>query len=112
MDDQKQPFNQLNNQPKDDQDVDISSSAPVEMEPATKSSPSMGPMSQPSQSPSATPQPPTMPEQPEASMAPMQDADHLLEAPHKKSGLLIATVVVVLVIALALMGTVVYQALY
>jgi hypothetical protein len=106
MDDQNQANNQLGNQPKKDP-ADVSSSAPVEMEPATN----RPPMGQPA-APAPTPpveQPMQAPVEPKLDMPPQPQ---LLEAPKKKSAMLIVVVVVALVVALGLLGAVVYSALY
>lgn len=111
MDDQDQPNSQFNNQPKKDQ-TDVSSSAPVEMEPETQSSmPTMPPtpstsgmpsMNEPASQQPVTPTPLPAPEKPEG----------LLEAPKKKNGMYVALIVVVLVIALGFLGYMVYKTLY
>lgn len=112
MDDQNQPNSQLNNQPKKEQ-TDVSSSAPVEMEPETQNSmpttpptpatPNTQPMNEPvmGQEPE-TPTPLPAPEKPEG----------LLEAPKKKNTMYMVLIVVVLVIALGFLGYMVYKTLY
>jgi uncharacterized protein HemX len=125
MDDQNQANNQFgNNQPKKDEPADVTTSAPVEMEPSTSGpmppvapptpgQPSASP-SQPTQAPSMPQAPvsPGMPAQPEEKKLEMPPQPALLEAPQKKSGMFIALIAVVLVIALALLGFFVYQAMY
>lgn len=120
MDDQNQPNSQLNDQPKKDEQ-DVTSSAPVEMEPETQSStppvsqtssntssmppmdkPDMPSMPQQSTMPTSTPTPLPAPEKPEG----------LLEAPKKKNSMYIALIAVALVIALGFLGYMVYKTLY
>jgi hypothetical protein len=127
MDNQNQANNQFGNQPKKDEPTaDVSSSAPVEMEPATDNSampPSPTPMSgstpvaTPAQPPvqpvSSSPQPAAMPTQPEEEKKlEAGPQPQLLEAPKKKNPMLIAGIAIVLIIALAFLGMVVYNALY
>lgn len=120
MDDKNQPLNQLNNQPKDNEQADVSSSAPVEMEPATQGAPmSSQPPAQTPATPTPTPPMPSM-SQPEPSMPPTMPEStpvptppqQMLEAPKKKNGMFIAAIAVALVVVLALIGMVVYNALY
>lgn len=119
MDDQNQPNSQLNNQPKKDQQ-DVSSSAPVEMEPETQSS-----MPPASQTPSNTSGMPPTDEEPDMSQPPVapvptpttpllapEKPEGLLEAPKKKNGMYVALIAVVLVIALGFLGYMVYKTLY
>ena len=118
MDDKNQPMNQLNNLPKDDE-TNVSSSAPVEMEPSTQGVPIVSTPTQPtpvSPTPAPTveqPQPTPMqqPAVPEPAL-PAGPTPQLLEAPKKKNGMLIVAIVVVLVVVLAVVGMVVYNALY
>jgi len=122
MDNQNQANNQFGNQPKKDEPTaDVTSSSPVEVEPATDNTamPTPPPVSTPSPvQPTATPptapvQPVGMPTQPEEEKKlEMGTQPELLEAPKKKNPMLIAGIAVVLVIALAFLGMVVYNALY
>lgn len=125
MDDQNEPTNQQPNEPV--KKPDVTSSAPVEMEPETQ--PSMTPptsqtagsvSSTPAPAvvtPAATPDPLDMPNVvPPAPTEPALPApdqpDGLLEAPKKKSTAFMAVIVVVLVIALAALGYMVYKMIY
>jgi hypothetical protein len=127
MDDQNQANNQFgSNQPKKEEPADVTTSAPVETEPSTNGPmPPVTPSSVPSQAPSQptaqTPPTPSvppapvsldMPAQPEEKKLEMPPQPGLLEAPKKKSGMFIALIAVVLIIALALLGFFVYQAMY
>jgi hypothetical protein len=124
MDDQNQPNNQFGSaQPKKEEPADTTSSAPVEAEPSTSGAvpptaptvaqtPSQPPQATPAPSMSQTPVSPQVPVQPEEKKLEMPPQPGLLEAPKKKSGMFITLIAVVLVIALALLGLVVYQALY
>lgn len=126
MDDQNQANNQLGNQPKKEQPADVTSSAPVEVEPATDSSamPPASPVSpsptspQPSNQPSPVtpPQPSQVPNAPVAQpegekLLEMPPQPGLLEAPKKKNGMFVALIAVALVVVLALIGFFVYQAM-
>lgn len=114
MDDQKQPNNQPMNQPKEMQG-DASSSAPVEMEPATQNG--MPTQQTPPVAPTAPSTPPVMPPEsplmtPEQTQSPVTPPmASMSEAPKKKNGMMITLIAVVLVVALALVGLVVYQAM-
>jgi hypothetical protein len=119
MDDQNQPNSQLNNQPKKDEQ-DVSSSAPVEMEPETQSS--MPPVSKtpgstssgmpPMDEGSDMPQPPVTPVSTPTPLLTQEKPEGLLEAPKKKNGMYVALIAVVLVIALGFLGYMVYKTLY
>jgi uncharacterized protein HemX len=126
MDDQNKANNQFGEQPKKEQPADTSSAAPVEVEPATDTSamptptpapttatPPVNPVSSAPVPPTDQPQPVTMPtpleEEKKLEMPPQPE---LLEAPKKKNGMFIAVIAIVLVIALAFLGWVVYKAMY
>jgi len=130
MDDQNQANNQFGNQPKKP-DADVTSSAPVEAEPATDSTATPTPpvstpptpaqppvtptpqVSQPtptSTQPSGMPTAPTTPPE-EEKMLEMPPQPELLEAPKKKNGMLVAGITAVLVVVLAVGGYVVYMAM-
>ena len=127
MDDQNQPNNQFGNQPKKEEQADVTSSAPVEAEPSTSSplppaapagpaAPGQAPVqtaNQPAPSVPQAPVAPGMPTQPEEEKKlEMPPQPGLLEAPKKKSGMLMALIVVALVVVLAVVGFVVYKAMY
>jgi|GEM_PF-1788271 len=122
MDDQNQPNSQLNDLPKKDEQ-DVTSSAPVEMEPETQSS--TPPVSQASGSIPSMPSAdkPEMPSTPLQSTVPAstptltplpapEKPEGLLEAPKKKNSMYIVLIVAVLVIALGFLGYMVYKTLY
>lgn len=124
MDDQNQANNQFGNQPKKEQPADVTSSAPVEVEPATDGS-AMPPVSpapvssqppsqpspvtppQPSQVPTSTP--PARPE--DEKMLEMPPQPGLLEAPKKNNSMVVVLIAVALVVVFALVGFFVYQAM-
>ncbi len=129
MDDQNQPMNQPNDPMKKS---DVTSSAPVEMEPETgvdAPSPTVqtaGTVSSPTPTPAPTPTTPastapttpdTTPSDPlaqlptEPALPVGQQPNGLLEAPKKKSMAFMVLIVVVLVIALAALGYMIYKML-
>jgi hypothetical protein len=124
MDDQNQANNQFPKKP----EADVTSSAPVEAEPATDSSATpMPPVSAPqtpaqpsapapgvSQPSPVQPQPSAMPTAPleEEKKLEMPPQPGLLEAPKKNNSMLIVGIAVVLVIVLAVAGYFVYKAMY
>ncbi|HEY5695807.1 MAG TPA: hypothetical protein VIQ80_03155 [Candidatus Saccharimonadales bacterium] len=106
MDDQKQPNNQLTNQPKTEQ-PDVSSSAPVEMEPSTDTS---GQPTPPASQPSAMPTPPMAPEPPTMPVTPPTEPTAPMGTePKRKNSMVIVLIAVVLIVVLALVGLLVYQ---
>ena len=127
MDDQNQANNQFGNQPKKP-DADVTTSAPVEAEPATDSSATPMPSAAPaapqtpqstpttslpvSQPAPTTPQPsvmPTIPNEEEKKLE-MPPLPELLEAP-KKNNMIMMLVVAALVVVLVVVGVVVYMAM-
>ena len=105
MDDQNQPNNQFGNQPKKEEQADVTSSAPGQAPVQTAN--------QPAPSVPQAPVAPGMPTQPEEEKKlEMPPQPGLLEAPKKKSGMLMALIVVALVVVLAVVGFVVYKAMY
>lgn len=124
MDDQNQPTNQPNDPTTK---ADVTTSAPVEMEPETGAttpvpsvqtagtvSPSMSNTTSPSSSSSPdAPQSDPMAQPPAEPALPVgAQPDGLLEAPKKKSMAFMVLIVVVLIVALAALGYMIYKMIY